>query len=426
MEKETLKSIVRKQGELANHRLSRRSVSRELDITAELSNSEISIITGVRRSGKSMYLSQLKKRLEEHLAILSIEFDDPALEGFSGSDFQLLSDLCDELHPGAARRLYLLDEIQNVPGWERWLPQLAKDPTIKIVATGSNAKILSSELSTLLTGRHRSHEMTPLSLREIVAFDYPSIPLGNLSIEQLASSYERYFIYGGFPRALCETDASILPQYFVDIVERDVIARHGARLTRPLRELSRVLCSDNTRLLNRTNLAKQLGIKDAATIKRYCDWMEESYLFYEVKRFSPSVRKQMRSNAKYYCVDPTLARYSAFSLSEGRGAFLENIVYLELRRRGYDIHYWTSEDSNSEVDFVARKAGQNPLAVQVSLTTIDESTLERELRSLMAFHNQTGSRELLLITKEDPAQSISLGEVKVASVPFLTWAFDLS
>jgi hypothetical protein len=132
----------------------------------------------------------------------------------------------------------------------------------------------------------------------------------------------------------------------------------------------------------------------------------------------------MRSNSKYYCVDPTLARYSAFSLSEGRGTFLENIVYLELRRRGYDIHYWTSENSSGEVDFVARKAGQNPIAVQVSLTTIDDSTLDRELRGLRAFHDETGSRDLFLITKQDPAQNLSIGEAKVTSAPFLTWAFD--
>jgi uncharacterized protein len=423
MDKEQLRQILSKQADLSAKSLQRPLALRDLDLSKELTTQEISIITGVRRCGKSLYLAQLKNQFAGKFASLLVEFDDPALADFEGADFNRLVEIVSESFPNSTlKKLLLLDEIQNIPRWEKWLIQIAKDPNIKIVVTGSNAKLLSSELGTLLTGRHQQHELSPLSFKEILRFDHPQVLSTALTQEQLLATYENYYTYGGFPRSYVERDPAVLPQYFTDIVERDVIVRHGSRLKTSLKELSRVLCSDNTRLLNRSRLAKKLGVKDDSTIKRYCHWLEECYLFHEVKGFSPSVRKQMRSNPKYYCVDPALARYSAFSVLGDQGSFLENMVYLELRRRGYELHYWRSTDGSAEVDFIGRRAGEKPIAVQVSLTVVDEATLYREISALTSLQKELGITEHLLITKADHAQVRKFDDTTIAIVPFLLFA----
>lgn len=399
------------------------AVSRTMEIQGDLSKQEVSIITGVRRCGKSSYLRQLAVSLSGNFAPILVEFDDPNLEGFRGQDFSQLISIWEELNPGDNRaRIFLLDEIQNVEGWEKWVTQLAKDRSNKIIVTGSNSKMLSSELGTLLTGRHITHEMTPFSFSE-VCNAFRREPRLHQSEENVAEQvYKLYSKFGGFPRAYVEKDTSVLPRYLADFLERDVIARHGARLSRPLKELIRVCCSSNTRLVNRSKIAKELGIKDDATVKRYMNWFAECYVFFEVKQFFASVRKQMRSQSKLYFIDPALAQQSTFSVMGTEGAFLENSVYLELRRRGYEIFYWKSEKSDSEVDFVARKAGNDLQAVQVSLTVVDEKTLDRELRGLSNISRELGIKDLLLITLADKERSIKFNGCDIRFVSFLNWA----
>lgn len=423
MDRLKLSQVIHQQKIFAEQAPSRTVAERELDLSAEIEKPEISIVTGVRRCGKSSYLAQLYRHYQSRYSTLLVEFDNPALEGFGGADFLQLISLCDELSKSkSSKKLLLLDEIQNTVGWEKWLTQMAKDRTIKIVATGSNAQLLSSEIATLLTGRHSSHEMTPLSFREILRFEFPEHAACDLTEHQLLATYRKYHLYGGFPRAYIERDASVLPQYFRDIVERDVIVRHGSRLNRQLKELAQVMCTDNTRLMNRSRVAKALGVKDSETIKRYSRWLEESYLFHEIKGFSPALRKQIRSNPKFYCVDPAMARYSAFSVLGDEGAFLENSVYLELRRRGYELHYWSSDHKPAEVDFVGRKPGHDPIAVQVGFSIADESTLLREITGLVAIQKELGIQEVTLITANDTARDLDYEGTTIRIVPFLRWA----
>lgn len=423
MEKSRLVHALEQQRVFAEQRAARPVVQRMLDISIEIEKPEISIITGVRRSGKSSYLTQLQRKFQKTHATLLVEFDNPALEGFGGSDFLLLTELCTQGSP-TQKKLLLLDEIQSTSGWEKWLPQIAKDRSVKVVITGSNAQLLSSEFATLLTGRHASHEMTPLSFQEVAQFEAAEQGIDELTEDQLRAIYKKFHLYGGFPRAYVERDASVLPRYFQDIVERDVIVRHGSRLKRQLKELAQVLCSDNTHLINRSRLAKNLGVKDSGTINRYCKWLEESYLFHELKAFSPAIRKQIRSNPKYYCVDPAMARHSAFSVLGDEGSFLENAVYLELRRRGFDLYYWKASADDAEVDFVGRKAGRDPIAVQVSFSVADESTLRRELRGLEAINAELKIETLLLVTAYEPPRQLTHNGVKVEIFPFLRWAVD--
>jgi predicted AAA+ superfamily ATPase len=400
----------------------RQSILRSLDLSQDLSKPEISIITGVRRCGKSSYLRQLAESARENFAVIIVEFDDPNLDTFQGSDFNLLIDYWEKLNPGDSRpRLYLFDEIQNVSNWEKWVLHIAKISSAKIVVTGSNATMLSSELGTLLTGRHSTHEMMPLSFSEVLHAARSQGEIAEGDSEELQKIYTRYEKYGGFPRAYIDQDISLLPRYLADFVERDIIARHGARLSRPLKELIKICCSSNTNEINRKRLALHLGIKDDATVKRYMSWFSDCYVFYEIKQFFSSVRKQLRSQSKIYFVDPALAHASAFSILGHDGAFLENAVFLELKRRGYELFYWKNTQTNAEVDFVARKAGEDLMAVQVSLDISDEKTLARELAGLSAVNLELGIKKLLLITRFGKDRQIEFNGCQIKISSFLSW-----
>jgi predicted AAA+ superfamily ATPase len=403
----------------------RRLIPRSLNLRDELKKPEISIITGVRRCGKSYYLRQLAESTKETYATITVEFDDPNLDNFQGSDFAQLIAFWEACHQGDSRpRLYLFDEIQNVPSWEKWVLHIAKNSGSKVVVTGSNSTMLSSELGTLLTGRHSTHEMTPLSFSEVAHTEITQDNKPCRESGSLEQTYQRYQRYGGFPRAYIDQDLTLLPRYLADFIERDIIARHGARLSRPLKELMRICCSSNTCLINRKRIALQLGIKDDATVKRYMGWFSECYIFYEIKRFFASVRKQIRSQTKIYFVDPALAHASAFSVLGHDGAFLENAVFLELKRRGYELFYWKSEQTNAEVDFVARKPGEDLIAVQVSLDVGDEKTLARELKGLSAIHSELGIETLLLITRSEQEREIEFSGCSITLTSFLKWGYS--
>lgn len=394
------------------NRPQRAILDRKLWFELGLDTPEIVIITGVRRSGKSTLLRLIANQIKESCDAIFVEFDDPNLELFKGKNFEDLVPIWQENYGlSSKKKVFFLDEIQLISGWEKWITHLAKDPRNKLFISGSNATMLSSELSTMLTGRHRSYEVTPFHLSELISLE---------PTEAKADLYERYFQFGGFPRAYIDRDPKILNEYLHDIIERDVIARHGARLKRPLKELVRFLCTNNTKFVNRKKLAEELGVKDDGTIKRYCDWLTEVYLFQELKKFSFSQRKVARSNPKFYCVDPAFARINGFSAENNEGAFLENLVYNDLRKAGYELGYFLSSGSSqSEVDFIARKGGSDPLAIQVSLTVRDEKTLEREVRGLLAVAREYQIKDLLLITKSDLPRELQHGESKINIIPYV-------
>lgn len=411
MDKEQLRTALFFQWE----RPTRPLINRHYDFPLNIEQEEILILTGVRRCGKSSLLKLIAKEIEDSCESIIVEFDDPNLGSFEGENFQDIVEIWREkFGESSKKKVLFFDEIQLVEKWEIWILNLAKDPQYKIFISGSNAKMLSSELSTLLTGRHRSYEITPFHFKEI-----SDLNLSEIS-EDLPNLYENYFKFGGFPRSYLEQDQSILNEYLNDIIERDIIARYGARLKRPLKELARFLCTNNTRLINRNKLASDLGVKDEGTIKRYCGWLEDVYLFQELKIFSFSSRKIARSSPKYYSVDPTFARVNGFSFERNEGAFLENMVHNDLRKAGYEMGYYQSNGTNKcEVDFVARKGGRNPMAIQVSLSIQDEKTLERELQGLIAVAEEFRIKDLFLITKSDVEREIRKGDRRIEVCSYL-------
>lgn len=398
------------------------------DFNRQLNTPEIGVITGVRRCGKSTLFRQIASELPSKSKAYFLDLEDSALLDFSLKDFQIVYDLWMELDPPGEERVYLFyDELQNVKGWERWVRTAAQFPNHKVFITGSNSQMLSSELASTLTGRHVPTHLMPFSLSEIIENELEFSKLSKL--EQHASTtqvrinliIESFLKIGGFPRCYLERSNELLSLYFSDIVSRDIIKRRNVRSSAALVRLGEILCRENTRLFNRRKTAALLGIKDNSTFAKYCDYFKECYLFYEVRQSSPSLRKQMRSLSKFYCIDPALPRAVAGSASNGHSAEFENLVFLELRRKFEKIGYWSSE--TGEVDFVVDST-HGEYAIQAAYSVDDDDTLKRELGALIAIHKEQGIKNLFIVTAAE-TRVVEASGVQVKVIPVTQVASDI-
>lgn len=340
-----------------------------VDLPARLSDTRCLVIQGVRRCGKSTLLQQLIGRY--HLAparCAFLNFEDPRLaNALDHTTLDLLVQGFRARHPEAPQLAFFLDEIQSVEGWQRWLRvQLERPRGHLFVVTGSNATLLSGELSTALTGRHLTVELYPFDLGELRQLR-PDITLAD------------YLRVGGFPEPVrAGEDADrLLRQYFYDIVERDIRERIGARSSLSVRQVAQMAyeAAGSELSLRRVAAATELAI-DTARI--YLEACESAYLLFSVPYFAFSARQRASRNKKYYPIDTGLRRVVVTSGSEDRGKALECAVHLALRRRFGDVFYWRD---GGEVDFVVERAGR-PTPIQV---TWDEPQ-ERHQRALDAFY----------------------------------------
>lgn len=246
--------------------------------------------------------------------------------------------------------VYFLDEIQIVEGWEKWLrAELDKKSGRRFVISGSNANLLSGELASTLTGRHLSVELFP--------FDFQEFELARPD-----ATFEEFLQLGGFPEPLKTSDADLLlRQYFIDIIERDIRERVGARSSLPLRQLIQMVFESAGSELSYRRLAGALGLS-TDTVSAYMSASESAYLIFSCPFFDWSARKRLARNNKYYPVDTALRRVSVTRTGADRGKLLECAVYLALRRQTRDVFYWRGK---GEVDFVVLINGK-PTPIQVS------------------------------------------------------------
>jgi predicted AAA+ superfamily ATPase len=324
------------------------------------------VVQGVRRSGKSTLLRQLIDRYAlDRERCLFVNFEDPRLApALDHTTLQLMVDAFEaDRGPGCT---YLLDEIQWVSGWQRWLRgQLDRPQGRRFVVTGSNAHLLSGELGSSLTGRHHTVELFP--------FDFDEF-----RIARPAATLEDYLACGGFPATATSADRDMLLRgYFQDIVERDMRERVAARSTLPLRQLVQMLYESAGAEMSVRRAAAALGIS-VDTAGLYVDAAESAYLAFSCPFFAWSARKRLARNRKFYPVDTGLRRVAVTLAGQDRGKQLECATFLLLRRRFRDVAYWRGA---REVDFVV-DAGRGPVPVQVSWA----GTTERSLRGVDEFH----------------------------------------
>lgn len=371
--KDLLKQIILEQQEIL-HAQNKRYVQRYI-ADEWLQTSEILIISGIRRCGKSVLMQQIRDRLVEKDFFFN--FDDERLANFKLDDFQKLQECFVELF--GEQHTYYFDEIQNIEGWERFVRRLYNAGN-KIIITGSNARMLSRELGTHLTGRYIQVEIYPFSFQEYLVMN--EIPVNAKTLytttgrATMVKSFVKYMECGGFPKFLQDGSVSYLTSLYESIIYRDILTRNGLTNEKEMLEMMFYLASNATKRVTYSSLGKVVGIQHPDTIKNYLEYIQQTYLISQLFRYAPSVKKQMMSPKKIYFVDNAIIKRIGFNATENNGVFLENLVFIELKRRGWDVYYYADK---KECDFIVRKGLHISDAYQVTLKMDSPQTREREI-----------------------------------------------
>lgn len=358
-----------------------------------LQNPLIKLITGPRRVGKSVF------------ALLMLQGKNFAYLNFD--DNQLLEKWNEELVMSALDDVYpdydfmLLDEIQNLPDWDLWVSKLYRRGK-NLIITGSNANMLSSEMATVLTGRYLQIEMLPFSLDETMRWKNIS-PDRKEQAAQAIVLADDYMRNGGYPETIPSRSItkSYLSTLFDSILLKDVAKRHNVRNTSDLYNLATYLLSNFCNPISANELAGELGLSSVATTKKFCDYLNEPYLFFYLPRFNNKLKLMNKAPKKVYVVDNGFVQSTAFNLSDNLGRLLENQVFVELLRRGYIpgqtlFYYRTRNDK--EIDFVTRKGAKVEQLIQVCYDMTSEKTRKRELDALVEAAEELHCDNLLIIT----------------------------
>lgn len=356
------------------------------------------IISGIRRCGKSTLLVQMLEN--DYPEAFYLNFEDPRLYGFTVEDFQKLDKLILENN----RTVLFFDEVQVVDGWERYVRQKLDQESYQIVITGSNASLLSRELGTKLTGRHVTKELYPFSYGQFCEFK---------NISKSKESTLDYLGKGGFPEFLKSERQELLHQLFGDLLLRDIAVRYGVRDIRSLQNLAMYLVSNVSKQVSGNNLSKTLEIKATSTVMEYFSYLEESWLFFFVPKFSYSQKKQLVNPKKVYAIDTGLVTANSRSFSEDHGRKFENMVYLHFRRKYQEIYYFSEKQ---ECDFVVFDRKGLVELVQVC-AELNPDNLKRELNGLWESMEFFEKKEAILVTlgQEDEFEQDGY---KIHVVPF--------
>ena len=392
-----MKNIVLKQRAERDDLASRPYYTRKhsQDVTPYLEANVIKLITGPRRAGKSVYALQILSG--KNYAYLN--FDDTQLLGAFDEDavMQALA----EVYPGY--EYLLLDEVQNLDPWDAWVSKLSRRG-VNLVITGSNANLLSSEMSTFLTGRYVEIQILPFSMEETVK--YREAPINAELPDEKAKLFiemDDYLKKGGYPEIVKnrEIEQAYLSTLFDSIILKDVAQRHKIRKITELYDLADYLISNYSNPLSYNEIAEELSLGSVTTVKKFCEYLAEPYLFFYLPRYNNKLKEMKKSSRKVYVIDNGFIFTRSFELSSNNGRQLENMVFIELLRRGYDLkkslfYYRTSNDK--EVDFVTRDGRKVTSLIQVSYDISKNKTRDRELDALVKASEELKCDNLLLIT----------------------------
>lgn len=359
-----------------------------------LQSKQIKLITGPRRTGKSTEaLLMLRGRNFAYL-----NFDDALLLG--KWDENAVLEALQQVYPGY--EFLLLDEVQNLPKWDLWVSKLYRQG-VNLVVTGSNAKLLSGEMATLLTGRYIQMEMLPFSLEEFFQWNKADLLASTPASETLKNDYLRN---GGYPETVVSRTLaqSYLSTLFDSIVWKDVAQRHRVRKVDELNNVAIYLLSNFCNPVTANSLASDLGMASVATAKKYMGYLHEPYLYYYLPRYNNKLKLMLKAPQKVYIVDNGFVGAKAFNLSDNLGRLLENQVFTELLRRGYDIEkslFYYRSRNDKETDFVVRKGTQVERLIQVCYDLSSAHTLKREVDSIVECAGELNCRDLSIVTMNE-------------------------
>ena len=362
----------------------------------------IKVIVGVRRCGKStllkLFTEELKNRKISKKNIIHINFESMKYRDIT--DYNLFYDYVAERIPESGKTYLLIDEPQNVIGWEKAVNSFKVDFDCDIYITGSNARLLSSELSTLISGRYVEIDLYPLSYKEYLDFH---------GIEKNGKTFQDYLKFGGFPSIVelgenVDRINDVLDGIYNTVIVKDVIAKNKIKDEELLQKIVAFLADNVGNSTSSNSIANSLvsekrieNTKKApatSTVESYIGALEKAYVFYEAKRYDVKGKNLLKTLGKYYIVDIGLRNMLLGYRDVDRGHILENIVFLELKRRGYNV--FIGKVDEKEVDFIAEKASHK-MYVQVCETLGNDETLKRELALLLAIQD---NYEKLIITND--------------------------
>ncbi len=383
------------------------------DVEINLKGNEIVIITGIRRCGKSSLLKLISKRVEGNK--IYINFDDIRLTDFDKDNFEDAQSIAIELL-GKGKITYFLDEIQSIEHWERWVNNLYAEG-IKVFITGSNSKLLSSEISTYLTGRNKVIRLFPFSFKEYLRIKNVEATkqMTSTQISTIFRHFKDYLDAGGFPLVVRNDDLQLSKQYFEDILNKDILNRYQIKQVKELKDLLLYLFSNIGKPYSYSTLKQVTGIKSLSTIKNYIDYFRNVFLLYTLERFDYSVAKQKVSSSKPYAGDNSFLKTVSFNFTENMGKRLENLVFLHLLRSNKEVYYHLDK---KECDFVVKDGLKISQAIQVCLDISNPETKKREIEGLQNAMIKYKLREGIILTMEHEE---TIKAKKITIVPVWKW-----
>jgi len=425
MNVEELKAIIASQHEDMEGLFKKeRIIDRDLDrvrVKNFLAKPNVLAILGVRRCGKSIFSWLLLEG--ENFGY--INFFDERLVGLKAEELNKVLQAFYELYSNDVE-YFILDEIQKVNGWERFVSRLRTSN--KIVITGSNSDLLRGDLATFLTGRHIDAELLPFSFREYLRATDITLDenwaYSTSSIATIKKALSEFMEKGGFPE-VNKFGSIMLNGIYRDIIENDIIRHHKLRNPQSLRELAKYLISNTGKEITFNKLKASLEIKDSHTIAKYSSYISDSYLIFLLERFSYKLKERFKAPKKVYCIDSGLANNVAFKLSKDPGRLMENIVFIELLRRklysnpNWELYYW-KDYRGREIDFVIKTAESVKQLIQVTYASGKSEIEEREIASLAIASAEMKCDNMLVITW-DYEGTMSMGDKTVAFVPLWKW-----
>ena len=393
------------------------------DVLDEILNwfkdNRVIVLTGIRRCGKSTILRQIMKQKEN---FCYVNFEDERFLDFKAQDFEKLNETLIEIYNNP--KIYFFDEIQNIDKFETFVRRL-QDEDKKIVITGSNASLLSKEFGTRLTGRYKPFEIFPFSFAEYLKFKGIEIKKDwNYKTQkrvEIKKAFKEYLESGGFPEYLKTEDKEYIKDVFENILYKDVIARYAIKKQKIIKELISILATNISSTFTYNSIKTTLHLGNSITVKEYISYLANSYFFFELPKFDFSLRKSLNAPKKIYMIDTAFSKITGFNFSPNEGKNLENVVFIELKRRKNEVYYFAEKN---ECDFIIKDGAKISKAIQVCYD-FNKENREREVKGLLEALKKFKLKEGFIITN-DQEEEFKQEEKKIKIVPIWKWLLETS
>lgn len=399
--------------------------TKEKEAKKWLSSDLIKVVLGPRRAGKSVFSLMLLR--DKQFAYFN--FDDESPPGEEKLD---LDELMSELRQAYGGTKYILfDEIQNLPKWELFINRLHREG-FNLVLTGSNARLLSQELATALTGRHIPIQILPFDFKEILRAKNYDVSVDKLALPdekgKLLEILNEYMISGGYPEVVTK---DVDPQGYLDVLFdsllfKDVVKRHKVRFSEQIDNLGSYLINNVAGQYSIRKIANVLGFKSGITLERYLSYLTEAYLIFSLHRHSAKAGLRLKSPKKAYVVDNGFVTAKAVQHSPNTGKLMENLVFTELVKRGNEsnreIFYYRTRNDR-EVDFALKSGTEITELIQVSYGTIDQDVLQREIKALTEAGKELNVDKLSVLTWNEK-RTVEKDGMTILFKPLWEWLLE--